>query len=896
MVESAAAARVDRPGTQAPIPVVQILAGINDKYGLLTDGRFEQECIEILELIDETRVAQGYIPYDDNQRIIVVRELYRVMEKFRGKKRRSGGSYFFDHLLGAVKILVKDIGLNGPASIIAEANHDSLEDLIDEDAIKAAVEAALAGRRAEVGRELIDPEIENIQRVTRRKALAEQRNALKEDLVDTSGYAHLIKGFDRDAAIEIARSVQEMCIGVTKERLSTVEATRDATLQHLLAVVMRNVKSVFIKFPDRAHNLQTLGGHLYSKDGEPLEGAELKEAEAKQRKIVEETELIYLPLARRTRVRNMVRFFVDQCMNSENPELAASFSALSSQRLSRRVDPFEGEIRAEFATNFLVHNIEFVPRGLDFYTARSDQRFKDLTLNGLNISRRDPMFDIVITTIGKDVDSDSEKAMEAVLTHVQTYFGAGSGTKVEIERPQKGDLTGIKVHVFNPRFGGHLSIRINDCYVERKLDRGILANFQEKTPGELKDLIGPILDISSEPEMGGGTVDRSKRGLLRNDMGVFDNNERLRFFPPGATVLDFANAIHWDVLWGAQAAFVEDAGIPEGTEAVPVSLIDPLERGKVYFVDSCIAKGRRDRSKVKMHPGLLYFCQAPARKHIRPLLKDPWVSLMEGLTLEEEDFIAELNRKRQESIAVCGEAEVRERIHSLRERKEVGSLTDEQIIEILKLQDERIDATGVEYLGFLSDLFGVNERLIRSLLAPGLSLRPTRRNSSGRLNRRDQMRKRAIINRAVAIGDQKANPLFVLATYFEKVAAKKRPLFEAVKDGLWEVQIVVPDRAGELSDFGKEFSRQVGVNLYDFRSRKRPNSHEDVMIFRIDLDSQGIPIYDFLVKLLKLRIKYPTTRLTQNPFMDVVENGSVKPRGPVADESAVGRQLELPHV
>lgn len=266
---------------------------------------------------------------------------------------------------------------------------------------------------------------------------------------------------------------------------------------------------------------------------------------------------------------------------------------------------------------------------------------------------------------------------------------------------------------------------------------------------------------------------------------------------------------------------------------------------------------------------------------MRQLLKDPWVPSMMNFTLAQEHFIRELNRTRLKSITTAQNGDwVTAKISSLKTRRPDSCLLDEQILTVLKSQDKAIDAVGTGYLRDLSELFGVDEKLIRRLLASALSLSSTERNSGGELSRRDQMRKRAIINRAVAVGDQRANPLFVLANRFEQIAVEENFPLKRVKDRLWKVEIVVPDRAGELSDFGKEFSRQVGVNLYDFRSKKRLKSHKDVMIFRIDPDSQGIPIYDFLVKLLKLRIKYPTTRLIQNPFMDVVEKESAKkPRG-----------------
>ncbi|MBI4231919.1 bifunctional (p)ppGpp synthetase/guanosine-3',5'-bis(diphosphate) 3'-pyrophosphohydrolase, partial [Candidatus Peregrinibacteria bacterium] len=262
-MESGQAAKLD---LREDLPsVADIAATIDDGQGILEDGRFVREMSELLDLIDEERSNQGIEPYSYNQRVVLVHEAYRVALRYKDKRRKGrnragtaeerGDLVFYDHLVGATKILVSEIGLTGLSSVIAMLNHDTVEDFVDK---------GLAPRdKRPRERELYD------------------------SLVDVSFYKDKLIDFDEEEARRVFEDVKLVVEGVTKVRKATKEKELDATVAQLLNITRTSIRSVLIKLADRLHNLRTLDGH-----GDDAKGR------AKQREIIDVTESVYLPLAR----------------------------------------------------------------------------------------------------------------------------------------------------------------------------------------------------------------------------------------------------------------------------------------------------------------------------------------------------------------------------------------------------------------------------------------------------------------------------------------------------------------------------------------------------------------------------------------------------------------------
>ncbi|MDA1060827.1 MAG: hypothetical protein O3B47_03465, partial [bacterium] len=87
-------ASVDSGSDGPHISVSDIVSEIEDPDGLLDDGSFVSVCEEVLELADRVRISQGYIPHDNNQRIALVYEFFRVLRRVAGRVRRDGESVF----------------------------------------------------------------------------------------------------------------------------------------------------------------------------------------------------------------------------------------------------------------------------------------------------------------------------------------------------------------------------------------------------------------------------------------------------------------------------------------------------------------------------------------------------------------------------------------------------------------------------------------------------------------------------------------------------------------------------------------------------------------------------------------------------------------------------------
>ena len=548
------------------------LQGVEDSAGVLNDGKFFAVCDQLLADVNEERLAQGGEEVNDNFKRIFTYELFRVCTRFDVKPlRKDGSSVFYSHLVGTLKGMIKDQGITGIASLLAMVNHDTVEDFTPSHL---------------VGRERKNTESE-----------------LMKDLIDFSAYIEKLENFDVNQAEELSARVRKMVEGVTKwrqmQRFTTEEdrdATREATFDRFLKVIIDNIRAACLKISDRVHNMSTLSGHGNSPKGL-----------AKQVEITQETVDVYLPLARILGLIESVRHLVRYCVMFQNPELLRDFGELFKERQEKRLAPYMMGIVESFSELGEGAAVEFRPRGLDYYTAGVVGGFEGLNIDDLPIPKLDPMFEIVVK-VSADTEEGLIDARKQAIMLIGEKFASDPGTKLRTTIPEKGDVLankGALITVFNPKFGGQLSFRVNDKYAEARRKRGVLADYALDAPEFLRAEMRAAVNKSS-----------SKAELLAPRITVITRDGEHLSMPRGATVLDFASAIHEKVLLGSTGAWVVDDLTSTDAER-KVSLFDELEPGKLYIVDT--AEDKNDRTRVK--PSWLLFAKATARTEIRKHLR-----------------------------------------------------------------------------------------------------------------------------------------------------------------------------------------------------------------------------------------------------------------------------------
>ena len=345
---------------------------VSELLGLI-DGRFVDACKELIQLaLTERELSfEKREPFRRDACVVLIYKFYRSLFFRRNSARQDGSSYFYGHLVETAKIAIRSIGLCGVVSIASAVGHDDYED-----ADKCGLQ-----------------------------------NFEPRDVVDHSLYLHRLDVKNSPELTRFSKKVEGVVRGDTKvtlETLSEVEelygvkfqTLKEETFFQLLWHTRSEVRATLVKLADRLNNMRTIGA---------------KSPES-QKRIAEETEDIYIPLARILQVQEVTRELVDLCMQILNPNFYKEFKALSERRVSRLNKNRVG-IATAIGGCAHVTDVRFQPFGLDHYIGRIDGRFRDMSLDKLGIGSADTMQEIVV--IVDDSSSIKSAGMVDVVSALQ---------------------------------------------------------------------------------------------------------------------------------------------------------------------------------------------------------------------------------------------------------------------------------------------------------------------------------------------------------------------------------------------------------------------------------------------------------------------------------------------
>lgn len=773
-------------------------------------------CNEIVALLDKERLEQGKRLIGANERIVLIHEMYRTCLEHKGRKRKSGTGYFDDHLCGATKILIELEGMVGLSTVLATLKHDNVEDLMDEKKlaeVKAQAEAEFDER--------FPPGGNNAWRDRKRvkfveeavgKAKKDEEKKLSGELIDTTKYRDDLESSDAmDEQIEqLVRTVKALVSGVTKFRKAKSEETAEATFKRLLEVAMEHIRAIYIKLADRLHNTKTIEGHG---DRET------------QERIMSETEVQYLSLARILRMRKMVECFVDTCCKFFNEDLHRQFQILADERRGNLGDNNRRSIKRALEKNspprddlYSILDVEFQNLGLENYVALVEKSFKEMTLQDLQVGPFDPMQEILVTI---EVNDPAQRmaALNQVALAIEAKFASDDMAHFSRKTAPVGDpdnMLGTKAVCYNPRFG-HLRFRINDKVSEARSKRGVLAeDASQSTPADVRAMITTILNRTLRNFHGQqGVKQVAKAELLRPRIEVLTPGGEVVRLPRNSTGLDFAAAVHGDLLVNMSGMMM----LPSMTSMNPSKPFDPfdaLKDGNVYIVQS------RHDGKSDVKPEWLLFANTIAAGVIRShLAKEP---------NPEAKGLEYLTR-----VAAILNIGVSELLQVISKKYGEKGKSNEQIYKEVAMGIINPVAIFGEYIEFRNNRWskGVRGRKSWKYL-------------------RDEGSSEAEIERLI--------------------------LEELNMVSKWEIEVLLPEEAGSLRDFSEEFSMDVGIKIDQIKTHTPGRDGKPGKLNLIfDLDDNEISVYDFFTKLIKLNLKYSAK--IANPIV----NKLVDLKGAMAD-------------
>jgi len=352
--------------------------------------------------------------------------------------------------------------------------------------------------------------------------------ALLHDALEDCGIAK------RDIIERFGSTVADLVDGLTKlEKLpvTTREENQAESFRKMLLAMATDVRVILIKLADRTHNMRTLG------DAPP----------AKWARIAGETQDIYAPIAHRLGLNQTYRELQDLSFKYLRPWRHQTLTTATAKARARAKDLLlrgEKDLNAAFAKSKLT--VKISSREKTLFSIYRKMRVKHINFSDIN--------DLFGFRIIVDNLWDCYTAV-GVLHHL--YKPVPGRFKDHIAIPKANGYQSLHTTLVGPS-GVTVEFQIRTEPMHWIAETGVAAHWLYKARGAHSDAHGAaevshnigaqwlqsLLDIQKETVDASEFWDHVRVDLFPDAVYVFTPKNRIMALPRGATVIDFAYAVH----------------------------------------------------------------------------------------------------------------------------------------------------------------------------------------------------------------------------------------------------------------------------------------------------------------------------------------------------------------
>jgi GTP diphosphokinase / guanosine-3',5'-bis(diphosphate) 3'-diphosphatase len=331
-------------------------------------------------------------------------------------------------------------------------------------------------------------------------------------------------------AARFGADVAELVDGVTKLdqiKFKSREEAQAESFRKMLLAMVRDLRVILVKLADRMHNMRTIGAM----------------APARRRAIARETLEIYAPIAERLGLYNIKLELEDLGFEALYPR---RYQVLEHtlRRARGNQKEFLKKIEQQLNAGLLKSNIQahVVAREKHLYSIYSKMRRKRAMLNEI--------VDVYGIRIVVDTPDTCYRALGAVHS---VFKPMPARFKDYIAIPRVNGYQSLHTTLFGPN-GVPIEVQIRTGDMHRVAEAGIAAHWKYKTGGDadstqrertrewLSNLVS-LQEAGSSEEF----LESVKVDLFPDKVYVFTPKGQILRLPSGATVVDFAYAVHTDI-------------------------------------------------------------------------------------------------------------------------------------------------------------------------------------------------------------------------------------------------------------------------------------------------------------------------------------------------------------
>ncbi len=344
--------------------------------------------------------------------------------------------------------------------------------------------------------------------------------------------------------------VADLVDGLTKlEKLefNTREENQAESFRKMLLAMARDVRVILIKLADRSHNMRTLGDA-------PRE---------KWARISSETLDIYAPIAHRLGLNTTYRELQDLAFQYLHPWRYATLAkALKKSRGRRRdvIKRVQGEVESAFALEAIP--VEIFGREKTLYSI-----YRKMDDKHLSFAQVTDIYGFRVIV----------RALNACYTAMgvlhQQYKPLPGKFKDYIAIPKINGYQSLHTTLVGP-FGTNIEFQMRTEAMHVVAESGVAAHWLYKAAdpeGDASQRLGAqwlqsLLDIQHETRDAAEFWDHIKIDLFPEAVYVFTPKSQIMAMPRGATIVDFAYAIHSDIGHRAVSAKINGVQVPLRSE------------------------------------------------------------------------------------------------------------------------------------------------------------------------------------------------------------------------------------------------------------------------------------------------------------------------------------------
>ena len=375
--------------------------------------------------------------------------------------------------------------------------------------------------------------------------------ALLHDVVEDTEYT--VEDIERLFGSKIASLVD----GLTKIK-SAMDSKMEGELneksiqaenfKRILLTLNDDVRVILIKLADRLHNLRTI-------DSMP---------ERKQDKILSETMYIFIPLAHRLGLYSIKSEMENIWLKFRQPE--------QYQEISRRINEYS-QAKGGSIDNF----IEPISKLLEqaHYKFTITKRIKTpysvwnkMQTKGIPFEEIYDLFAVRIVFTPKKGTSERKQCWDIYSLITEDYLSNTDRIRDWVSTPKSNGYEALHCTLMSPQ-GGWVEVQIRTVRMNAIAEKGVAAHWNYKgekiqnPENDMDNWLNMVREVLENPDVNAlEFLDNFHSGLMSKEIYVFTPAGEAKRLEKGATVLDFAYAIHSEIGNRAIAAKVNLKLVP----------------------------------------------------------------------------------------------------------------------------------------------------------------------------------------------------------------------------------------------------------------------------------------------------------------------------------------------